>query len=301
MSAFNIQERDLDLMILEELHSDRGFAEWLAARLGYAGARFICARHSVSVEVNGKWGESDVVAYFEYDQETLVVLIEDNIESNFTERQAERYHERANHIISEGLASIYIVVLVAPDLYIKTISDKRLWNICVSIEEIISWFLKYDDHHARWRVDILSEILARVVKAKSDRRRELEFSTKLSAFLQKEYSDLSHNPTGDVAYLLIRHEGLKGPFEIYWNVRNGMVNLRVSGTYLGRVYRIKLIDRFSIRSTKVSDIVSLPVGSASWDEPFERQIEVARNVVAACQMLLQVVASVCASSDATAR
>ena len=58
MTPFRMQERDLDLFILEELHSEAGFSEWLTEQLDLEAFAFAGARHSVSAKVNAKWGET---------------------------------------------------------------------------------------------------------------------------------------------------------------------------------------------------------------------------------------------------
>ena len=54
MKPFRMQERDLDLLILEELHSDTGFPDWIADKLGLAGFKFLHAEHSVTAKAEAK-------------------------------------------------------------------------------------------------------------------------------------------------------------------------------------------------------------------------------------------------------
>ncbi|TVV77462.1 hypothetical protein [Sphingomonas solaris] len=44
----NVQERDVDLLLMEEFHVDGRFVEWFCDRVGGAGARFDGASHSVT-------------------------------------------------------------------------------------------------------------------------------------------------------------------------------------------------------------------------------------------------------------
>jgi hypothetical protein len=92
--SFRLTERDLDLIQLEELHSNSGYLEWFCSRVGLSGWKLENARHSVSAEVNGKWGESDLLVILKHGNERKAVLIEDKIAAAFTDRQALRYHER---------------------------------------------------------------------------------------------------------------------------------------------------------------------------------------------------------------
>lgn len=56
MTSFRMQERDLDLFILEELCSDNGFDGWFGEKIGLKGFRCREAEHSVSTKSNAKWG-----------------------------------------------------------------------------------------------------------------------------------------------------------------------------------------------------------------------------------------------------
>jgi hypothetical protein len=88
--TFRMQERDLDLFLLEELHSDARFVDWFGKQIGLENFQCREATHSVSAKANAKWGETDVLALFSNNSETVAVLIEDKIAAEFTDRQAER-------------------------------------------------------------------------------------------------------------------------------------------------------------------------------------------------------------------
>lgn len=47
---FSLQERDIDLLLIEQLHVCRPFADWLTGRLSLSGAVVETARHSVHRE-----------------------------------------------------------------------------------------------------------------------------------------------------------------------------------------------------------------------------------------------------------
>ncbi len=73
---FHFTERDLDLILLEELHSDSGYSEWFSHKIGLGGWTFESARHSIAAEANGRWRETDVLAMFVKGRERHAVLIE---------------------------------------------------------------------------------------------------------------------------------------------------------------------------------------------------------------------------------
>ena len=112
-APYRLTERDLDLILLEEPSSDTGFLVWFAERLALDGCTLLAAEHSAIAKVGGKWGETDVLAFAESDGIKIAVLIEDKIAAEFTDRQAERYQERATCLDAKGVADESLVVLCA--------------------------------------------------------------------------------------------------------------------------------------------------------------------------------------------
>jgi hypothetical protein len=158
---FRISERDLDLLQLEELHADTGYADWFAARIGLGGYRFVSAEHSVSASANGQSGETDVLAFFESGPSHIAVMIEDKVAANFTTRQAHRYHERGEKLRVLGKCTGYQTVLVAPESYLAGVPSNDPWQHRVSVEVLAQWFAAQSDFRAKWRHTILTKIVSR--------------------------------------------------------------------------------------------------------------------------------------------
>ena len=72
---FSVQERDIDLLLIEQLHVCGTFAEWLTERLGLSGVAVETVRHSVYRE----HGETDVLLIVRLGDEYVAVMIEDKI------------------------------------------------------------------------------------------------------------------------------------------------------------------------------------------------------------------------------
>ncbi|MCP1838330.1 MULTISPECIES: hypothetical protein [unclassified Bradyrhizobium] len=87
-----MQERDLDLFILEELYSGNGFDDWFVEK---SGSRVSGAKkpNFGFCKIQREVGETDVLAVFSENFESVAVLIDDKIAADFTERRANRYHE----------------------------------------------------------------------------------------------------------------------------------------------------------------------------------------------------------------
>ncbi|WP_198018952.1 PD-(D/E)XK nuclease family protein [Azorhizobium doebereinerae] len=286
MAPFKMQERDVDLFILEELYSDTGFANWLAAQVGIDGADFLKAEHSVSAKVNAKWGETDVLVYFDKAGTRIAVLIEDKISARFADAQCDRYHERANELVGEGLAAEYKLVLIAPNTYLSSVPKSDTWHCQLAIDDIASWFAQKNGSHANWRASALRSCLENVSKITSASKIEVKsFSEDFSNFLRGNAPEFSHDPTGDAYGLSVKWADRPTGFSIFWKVSQDLVDLEIMGDHRSRIGILKdkvgLVDR----SKASTGMLGIPVKTASWGQPLSEQLDVVSEVVAACQRL----------------
>ena len=88
IEANKIRERDLNLLLLEEMYSSAEFRQWIREKVGLpSDARFDCGRHLVA----DAFGESDVELDFESESGVCRVLVEDKIDARFQPDQILRY------------------------------------------------------------------------------------------------------------------------------------------------------------------------------------------------------------------
>lgn len=300
MTAFRMQERDLDLFILEELCSDSKFDGWFAEQLGLKDFRCQRAEHSVSTKSNAKWGETDVLALFSNNVENVAVLIEDKIAADFTDRQAMRYHERATDLIRSGKAQRYLTVLVAPSVYLAGVPKDDPWDKILKMEELRDWFARFSTAHANWRASALSECLARVGNSRTvgdaDVRR---FSEALASFLQEQTNgQFSHKITGDRWGFIINAPDIPTHVQLAWKNGQSRVDLTFSGPQVGKARHIqaasgigrRLADGVSLKS----DIFGIEVPMVDMTADFKGQIDVIAEVIAALRQLLLLVPEVLA-------
>jgi len=116
-----IQERDIDLILLEELTTDNAFCEWFVKELNLPTLTF----------VNGSWrsisdfglGETDILFSYNSDTQKIFVLIENKLDASFQNEQYDRYLKRANEYQTKKECSEAFAVLIAPELYCENQSD----------------------------------------------------------------------------------------------------------------------------------------------------------------------------------
>lgn len=153
-----VYERDIDLLILEELHCDGEFQRLIASRLfGACDASFESAWNSVS---DVSYGESDLIATFAIEDETTAVLLENKIKAPFQQDQALRYYKRGELGLSAGLWNRFITCLLAPSRYIEA-TDQSQFDHCITYESLTPHFRRNaDDAHGQWRAALLEQAAA---------------------------------------------------------------------------------------------------------------------------------------------
>jgi hypothetical protein len=153
-------ERDLDLLLTEELSSSEPFLSWFLNRLGLpSGAVALQVGHSVS----GSNGESDLELTVQVNGALHKVLIEDKVDALFQPRQPERYRERAEGYVRSGTFASAVTVLVAPQVYIDGSADALLFDHRLSLEDLRTWFADSPDVGLRreYKCTLLTQTIER--------------------------------------------------------------------------------------------------------------------------------------------
>jgi hypothetical protein len=191
---FNVQERDIDLLILEQLHTSPSFVSWIAAKIGISDGTFVDAMHSVFRD----GGETDVMLFLDTPEGRVAVMIEDKIGAQMQPRQGERYHERGEVLCREGKAVRYVTVLCAPEIYLSGISELSAWQHRLPIEDLGRWFSSDVSPSAIWRSSILTAAASKGARARhADDRSNTQFDGPLLAlkadyqkFVEGHYDEL---------------------------------------------------------------------------------------------------------------
>lgn len=117
----SIQERDIDLILLEELSTDISFCEWFIKKLNLPKLN----------SINGAWksitafglGETDVLFSYNSNERIIFVLIENKLDASFQNEQYNRYLKRADEYLEKNECDKAFVILVAPKLYCENQKD----------------------------------------------------------------------------------------------------------------------------------------------------------------------------------
>ena len=142
----SITERDIDLLILEDLHVSDEFREWFVKKCYSELQRifeFVGAWHSVS---HIHLGESDLVIIVrDNKKKRFAILIEDKVKAPPQPRQALRYKERGQAGIEDKEWEEFKTCLVAPQKYIKGSRESGSYDVCIAYESITKWYASQKD------------------------------------------------------------------------------------------------------------------------------------------------------------
>lgn len=136
----SIAERDIDLLVMEELSVSDEFREWFSSRV-FGEPIFqskIGAWHSVS---DAQLGESDIVFLFEaIDGPRTAILIENKIDAPPQPQQGQRYRSRGEKGLKEGYWEKFKTCVIAPSKYLSSSKHTESYDINVSYEELLAYF-----------------------------------------------------------------------------------------------------------------------------------------------------------------
>ncbi len=163
-SIATIYERDMDLVLVEELESSAEFRTWLVARVYGSDCylRHLGARHSVVDETSR---ESDVVFRFMADEcgaeVAKAILIENKIDAQAQPNQGADYRVRGLAGTDRADWSEFRTCLVAPRKYVEGSSDWTHFNEVVTYEEILAFFAsrKVRDERYAWKARLVASAI----------------------------------------------------------------------------------------------------------------------------------------------
>ncbi|MDX2470605.1 MAG: hypothetical protein QNL04_08515 [SAR324 cluster bacterium] len=157
-----IEERDIDLLLLEEFNVNLEFCRW------FAGLCWL-KKHNKSL---GTWhsvadtalGESDLIHLFEDAQgQKQALMIENKIDAPQQPRQAERYCERGEQGIKEGNWQVFTTCIIAPAKYLES-KDLSAYQYQISYEALEAWFSSQTGTYSKYRAKVISQAVDQAKK-----------------------------------------------------------------------------------------------------------------------------------------
>lgn len=151
----SITERDVDLLLLEELLVSESFTNWFVSEVTRQSSliRIIGAWHSVS---DAQLGESDLIVKFETESGlTEAILLENKIDAAAQIEQGHRYKTRGKKGIEQGEWARFTTCLFAPQSYLDRNTEP--YDVEISYEQVITFFQTLADVRSLYRGKFLQE------------------------------------------------------------------------------------------------------------------------------------------------
>jgi len=150
-----IQERDIDLLVVEELVVSTDFDTWIVDQIAPRSVEietFIDAWHSV---YDSELGESDIEFGFTDDAgHDILILIENKIAAGFQDEQLQRYQKRGEKAIENEWDEFY-TCLFAPASYVEATEKTAVVDAVLSYETVRDWFAARETRRAEYRSQVL--------------------------------------------------------------------------------------------------------------------------------------------------
>jgi hypothetical protein len=145
-------ERDVDLLLVEELKCSPAFVTWFIGRVSAKlGKSFVWKGSSVAHSKRRLHNrrEIDITLYLESEAGRTIVLVENKLDTDPQPRQAESYLEEAVALVAGGEAQAVHTVLIAPQAYLRLASEfTGKFNSAISYEEIAQYISDRSNHEA---------------------------------------------------------------------------------------------------------------------------------------------------------
>ena len=154
-----VAERDIDLLILEELYVNEKFREMFSTLVFGESVyqSFLGVWHSVYSE---QLGESDLLFLFEaMDGVRTAILIENKIDAAPMLEQGARYRLRGEAGIKSQEWGRFKTCMIAPQQYLKSVGDSNVYDANISYETIHSFFVtaEQNEHRSAYKAKLLQE------------------------------------------------------------------------------------------------------------------------------------------------
>jgi len=261
----SVAERDIDLVVLEELSVSDEFREWVAARVSGEPMfhEDIGAWHSV---VDSEHGESDIVfIYTSLQGQRIAVLIENKIDAPPQPDQGKRYGLRGLKGIQSGYWEAFKTCVIAPQRYLHSAKHTESYDSEVSYEELLAYFTsrRFRDPRYQYKAKLVQEAIEQ-----NRRGYQSAYSEAMTKFVESycQYANVNFpglcvqqskpRPAGST-WVMFMPPKLRQGMSLCHQVTSGSVKLFISGSNLDfETIKQSYADRLD------SDMSLLPAGKS---------------------------------------
>lgn len=296
LNLSGVTERDVDLMILEELIASQEFRDRFTERIRIGTALSVT---SAARSVTTSNGESDIEVSFTDGHRTTHVLIENKVDAPLQPSQGERYQARGEMYVEQGEHEVVISVLTAPSRYLSSKRQVQGFDHQVAYEEIREWLngSAASDSRTVYKIALIEAAIARggtgwVLKADPTTtefwREYWILATRIAPELQMPEPDTKPATSGFIAF---RPAGLPDGYELLHKLPYGHVDLQIRGgaariSSIRSAYESFLGSGMRIERASKSAVIRISVPKIQFRTSFGNVEAEVKEGIAAAQRLL---------------
>ncbi len=225
----DVSERDMDLLLLEELVSSKEFLDIFLSKVNLIGAT-VCSVQQSKTDV--KLGESDITIVVNKDNIKYGLLIEDKIDAKAQPNQYGRYVARGEDGKAIGEYDEFFVFIVAPKSYLESNDEAQKYPYKVEYEECLLHFQNKDDNRSKFKIQHIEQAIEKQKKGYQVQEVPAitEFWNQLYGYCCEKQIDMYpvNGPKGARSRWPQFKTPLKGT-ELYYKSDQGVVVLQFNG------------------------------------------------------------------------
>lgn len=227
-----VSESDIDWLFCVELNSSKQFRKLIGSIVFPEVDNFghVRAWRSISNTI----GESDLVWLIEHPSKgRLIILIENKINATAQPEQYNRYVQRGNKYIKEGIANEYLVALLSPKSYSS--ADSSDYPVYIHYEHIIEWLQLRQDERSKYICSLYKNATNKKISPIIVDEENLHFRENVYHLAKKEFPLLNVvNPKSDCnnIWISMRYPGYEIVYKTFkknLKYTGSVVDLVISG------------------------------------------------------------------------
>ena len=149
-----VLERDMDLLIIEEILNSHDFAKRIFSTVGVSED---CKIMSVQRSLRFEMGETDILVVLQTPEGDIIDLhIEDKVNAEAQQEQFSRYEDRAKKLCDNYNHTDYRICITAPEYYLRTNSEAQKYPYAFSYEEIFEYFKTQNDIRSKYKLALIN-------------------------------------------------------------------------------------------------------------------------------------------------
>jgi len=295
-----ISERDVDLLLVEELTVSPRFSGWFASQAGIErsdAAELIGAWHSVS---DPSLGESDLIALWRMsDGARIALLVENKVNACAQPEQGVRYQKRGELGIDAGDWDRFKTCMIAPERYFASSRDAQVYSVRISYEAIRDFLCAGPsiDARSRYRAAVLESAIEQQRRGYSPETDEQVtrfwrafWDLASSSFPRINMEEPGPKPVGS-GWIWVRPPELNTGHRVAFKLAQGIVDLQIDGAVdhaesLDALCKDRLSSEIRAVRTGKSTSLRFEVEPVDVTQSFEDQRELVVSVLEGANRLL---------------